>query len=94
MTTEIQDRFQETQTLLASVREACSYDQQKVRLGELEEQMSAGDFWENQEAAEVVIQELKRAKDWVTSIEELEHRLEEVHRAGFVPDPPVDDPAP
>lgn len=77
MTIEIRDRFQETASLLASVREACSYDQQKVRLGELEEQMSAGDFWENQEAAEVVIQELKRAKDWVTSVEELESRLEE-----------------
>ncbi len=77
MTTEIRVRFEETAHLLASVREACSYDHQKVTLQELEEQMGVGDFWENQEAADVVIQKLKRAKDWVTSIDQLAERLEE-----------------
>ena len=77
MTQEIRRRLDDVSALIESIQEASRYDSEKVRLGELEEQMSAPDFWEDQEAAEGVIQELKRVKDTVTSVDELLGKLED-----------------
>jgi peptide chain release factor 2 len=75
VTTETRGRLEEVSALLARVREASHYEDEKRRLGELEQEMSAAGFWENPEDAEKVIAELKRVKETVTGIEELAARL-------------------
>jgi peptide chain release factor 2 len=77
VTQEIRRRLEEVSALIESIKEASRYDSEKLRLGELEEQMSAQDFWEDSEKAEGVIQELKRVKETVTSVDEVTSRLED-----------------
>ncbi len=82
MTTEIRSRLAEVTTLIARIREASRYEAEKLRLAELEALMSEEGFWERPEDAERVIRELKRVKDTVTSIEEVESRLSDAE--GFL----------
>jgi len=75
VSSETRARLDHVDTLMSRIRDACRFDQEKKRLGELEEKMAAEGFWDHPDQAEKVIQELKRAKDTVTSIEELDARL-------------------
>jgi len=54
-----------------------NYDQKTDRLGELENQMSATDFWDNNDRANKVIGELKGLKAQVEPVTELLQKLED-----------------
>ena len=75
MTIETRHRLAEIAGLLGRIREASRYERAKLRLGELEARLGEEGFWSKPEEAEKVIQELKRMKDTVTSIDELASRL-------------------
>jgi peptide chain release factor 2 len=54
-----------------------NYDQKKLRLGVLEEQMAAMDFWVNPERANKVIAELKSIKSQTESVDGFISKLED-----------------
>ncbi|MEL7474045.1 MAG: peptide chain release factor 2 [Planctomycetota bacterium] len=47
---------------ILTIRDSLDYDGKQVRLGELEEKMSATNFWDDQKAAQGVVDELKTVK--------------------------------
>lgn len=51
-------------------------DQSKVRIQELEEEMSDPDFWNNRDTAQKVINEANQLKNRVNTIEEMTERVE------------------
>ena len=63
--------------LLDRIRDATRHDDQKKRLAKLEDEMSAVDFWNNREAAEATIDQMKKVKESVQSIEKLAGELED-----------------
>ncbi len=48
---------------------------QRERLSELESQMSDGSFWNDQERAQQVVQQVKQFKQWIEPFEKLETRV-------------------
>lgn len=78
VSTETQGRLEEIAALIDRIREASRYDEEKVRLAELEELAASAEFWELDEAERTPrIIELKRVKDTVSSLDEVIDRLEE-----------------
>ena len=74
---EIKTRLRAIEELLDRIRHATRHDEQKERLAKLEDEMSAVDFWNNREAAEVTIDQMKKVKESVQSIEKLARELED-----------------
>lgn len=54
------------------------FDSKQAKLSQLEEQMAAPDFWNDQSAAQKVIDEMKHLKEQIEKITELEEKQEEL----------------
>ena len=77
MNAEVKTRLRAIEELLDRIRDATRHDDQKKRLAKLEDEMSAVDFWNNREAAEATIDQMKKVKESVQSIEKLASKLED-----------------
>ena len=77
MSTEIRKRLESVSALLDNIREACRYEEEKVRLEELEQEMSTPGFHDDQENRDRVIGEYTRVRSTVNAIGELEQQLED-----------------
>ncbi|WP_188646084.1 peptide chain release factor 2 [Marinithermofilum abyssi] len=75
---EIRQELNNTAKRLVDIRGSLDLDQKKSRIAQLEEQMSAPTFWDDQQAAQKVIDENNRLKETVQSMEELEGIVEEL----------------
>ncbi|MCS1352227.1 peptide chain release factor 2 [Mechercharimyces sp. CAU 1602] len=75
---EMRQESANTAQRLADIRGSLDLDQKKVRIQELEEKMSSPGFWDDQETAQKVIQEVNGLKDVVHFMEELEEENEEL----------------
>ena len=62
MNAEVKTRLRAIEQLLDRIRDATRHDEQKKRLNKLEKEMSAVDFWNDREAAETVIDQMKKVK--------------------------------
>jgi len=78
LSAETKARLKTIEQLLDRIRHAIRFDELKGKLGSLEEQMSAPDFWEDRDAAEKTIRSMKSTKSSVQSIERLQHGVEDV----------------
>ncbi|WP_106341777.1 peptide chain release factor 2 [Laceyella sediminis] len=74
---EIKQQLATTAKRLADIRGSLDLDQKKARLSELEEQMASPTFWDNQEEAQKVINEMKHLKDQIEVMTGLEESQEE-----------------
>ncbi|WP_143123788.1 peptide chain release factor 2 [Thermoactinomyces sp. DSM 45892] len=74
---EIRHELQNTAKRLADIRGSLDLDQKKERLQELETQMTDAAFWNDQQAAQKVIDEMKSLKEQVEQITSLDEALEE-----------------
>lgn len=72
------DRAAETRRRLEQIKESLGYLAKSEKLAELEERMSAGNFWDDQEAAQAVISERKVVKAVTDPIDALSEVLEEI----------------
>ena len=72
------DRVADISRRLEQIKETLGYLDKSERRAELEEQMSAGDFWDDQEHAQVVISELKLSKAVTEPIDRAVEVLEEI----------------
>jgi peptide chain release factor 2 len=70
---KIQDYGQRLQEL----RKCLNVEDMRAQIGQLEERMSQPGFWDNSEAAQNVVQELKAHKSLVSAPEELQRELED-----------------
>ena len=77
MSTEIRKRLESVSALLDNIREACRYEEEKVRLEELEQEMSTPGFHDDQENRDRVIGEYTRVRSTVNAIGDLEQQLED-----------------
>ena len=77
MNAEVKTRLRAIEELLDRIRDATRHDDQKKRLAKLEDEMAAVDFWNNREAAEATIDQMKKVKESVQSIEKLARELED-----------------
>ncbi|MAJ27994.1 peptide chain release factor 2, partial [bacterium TMED181] len=78
MSAETRARLKNIEQLLDRIQHAVRFDELKEKLTNLEEKMSAQDFWDDREAAEKIIQSMKSTKSSVQSIEKLKQSLEDV----------------
>lgn len=78
MSAETENRLGSIQALVGSIREAAHFEKRKARLTELEERMNGEGFWDDPEAAKPTIIELKRTKEVVKAIEELEAEYDDL----------------
>ena len=72
------DRAAETRRRLEQIKESLGYLAKSEKLSELEERMSARNFWDDQEAAQAVISERKVVKAVTDPIDALSEVLEEI----------------
>ena len=72
------DRAAETRRRLEQIKESLGYLAKSEQLSELEERMSARNFWDDQEAAQAVISERKVVKAVTDPIDALAEVLEEI----------------
>jgi peptide chain release factor 2 len=54
-----------------------NYDKKTARLKELEQKMGAADFWNNQETAQPIVNELKQVKAVITPVKKVATQIEE-----------------
>ena len=78
LSAETKARLKNIEQLLDRIHDAIRFDELKQKLGTLEEQMSAPDFWDDRESAEKTIQSMKSIKSSVQSVEKLRQGLEDV----------------
>ena len=76
--TEVQNRLKEVGALIQRVKEASRFEDQLLRLSELEASMGKDGFWDDPDAAKGVIAELKRTKTTVDGIRAVDERLQDV----------------
>ncbi|WLV23971.1 peptide chain release factor 2 [Aciduricibacillus chroicocephali] len=75
---EIKQKLDQITSRVEDFRGSLDLDTKKTRIGELEELMSAGDFWNDQESAQKVINEANGLKSYVNSFEEIAGRLDDL----------------
>ncbi|WP_368654422.1 peptide chain release factor 2 [Ornithinibacillus sp. 4-3] len=73
---EIKQELDKMTSRIAEFRGLFDLDQSKVRIQELEEEMSDPDFWNNRDTAQKVINEANQLKNRVNTIEEMTERVE------------------
>ncbi|WP_404454277.1 peptide chain release factor 2 [Virgibacillus necropolis] len=73
---EIRNELDKMNTRIEDFRGSLDLDVKKARIGELELEMTAGDFWDDPQVAQKVINETNGIKESVTSFEALEERVE------------------
>ncbi|MCE5277023.1 MAG: peptide chain release factor 2 [Planctomycetaceae bacterium] len=76
-TENLRDSIETLRARIKSIRDSLDFAGKKSRLGELETQMSAQGFWDNAEAAKIVVAELKAAKAVVDPIAAMTKRVED-----------------
>ncbi|WP_143544233.1 peptide chain release factor 2 [Salimicrobium humidisoli] len=72
---EIKHKLDEASRQLQNFRGSLDVDQRKTRIAELEEQMTEPDFWNDQQTAQEVIQEVNGLKGLVHTLEDYEETL-------------------
>ncbi len=75
MNAEVKTRLRSIEQLLDRIRDATRHDEQRKRLTKLEKEMSAVGFWDDREKAETIIEQMKKVKESVQSIENLAREL-------------------
>ncbi|WP_099458904.1 MULTISPECIES: peptide chain release factor 2 [Parageobacillus] len=73
---EIKQELEKMAKRLAEIRGSLDLEAKQARIRELEEQMAAPDFWDDQKAAQTVITEANELKDLVSEFQSLEERYE------------------
>ncbi|RDE36472.1 peptide chain release factor 2 [Parageobacillus thermoglucosidasius] len=73
---EIKQELEKMAKRLAEIRGSLDLEAKQARIRELEEQMAAPDFWDDQKAAQTVINEANALKDLVGEFQSLEERFE------------------
>ncbi|WP_188454128.1 peptide chain release factor 2 [Virgibacillus oceani] len=75
---EIRNELDKMAERITDFRGSLDLDVKKERIKELELQMTEPDFWDNQTAAQKVINESNGLKGYVTAFEDLEERLDNI----------------
>ncbi|MED4968238.1 MULTISPECIES: peptide chain release factor 2 [Bacillaceae] len=73
---EIKQELEKMAKRLAEIRGSLDLETKQARIRELEEQMAAPNFWDDQKAAQTVINEANALKDLVGEFQSLEERFE------------------
>ncbi|WP_427392403.1 peptide chain release factor 2 [Geobacillus icigianus] len=73
---EIKQELEKMAKRLAEIRGSLDLDVKRERIRELEEQMAAPGFWDDQKAAQAVIAEVNGLKDLVGEFESLQERFD------------------
>ncbi|MGG6439531.1 peptide chain release factor 2 [Saccharococcus caldoxylosilyticus] len=73
---EIKHELEKMAKRLAEIRGSLDLEAKQARIRELEEQMAAPNFWDDQKAAQTVIAEANALKDLVSEFETLQERFE------------------
>ncbi|WP_143093425.1 peptide chain release factor 2 [Parageobacillus thermantarcticus] len=73
---EIKQELEKMAKRLAEIRGSLDLEAKQARIRELEEQMAAPNFWDDQKAAQTVITEANELKDLVSEFQSLEERYE------------------
>ncbi|MFB1052254.1 peptide chain release factor 2 [Paraliobacillus sp. JSM ZJ581] len=73
---EIKQELEKMANRLADFRGSLDLEEKRARIAELEEEMTVPDFWEQQQTAQKVINELNGLKDLVHTFDEQEEALE------------------
>ncbi|MDD3469371.1 MAG: peptide chain release factor 2 [Thermoguttaceae bacterium] len=73
------DRIDTVRTRLASLRESMDYESKKAQVAKIEKQMAASDFWNDQEAAQNIVTELKGIKSLLKPFVELDAGLDDLN---------------
>ncbi|MBY6268784.1 peptide chain release factor 2 [Parageobacillus thermoglucosidasius] len=73
---EIKQELEKMAKRLAEIRGSLDLEAKQARIRELEEQMAAPDFWDDQKAAQTVINEANALKDLVGEFQSFEERFE------------------
>nr|WP_152568513.1 MULTISPECIES: peptide chain release factor 2 [unclassified Thermoactinomyces] len=74
---EVKQHLSNTAKQLADIRGSLDLDQKKERLTALEEKMASPSFWDDQEEAQKVIDEMKQLKELTETMQKLEEKQEE-----------------
>ncbi|WP_221212119.1 peptide chain release factor 2 [Anoxybacteroides rupiense] len=73
---EVKQDLEKMAKRLADIRGSLDLDVKEARIRELEEQMAAPNFWDDQKEAQMVISEANAMKDLVGAFHQLEERFE------------------
>ena len=71
-------RAQQIRNGLDQLKASLDYDEKKKEIGEIEEQMTAPGFWDDQEKAQVVVSRIKALKALVKPMDEIIKELDEL----------------
>lgn len=75
---EVRSELENTAKRLADFRGLFDLEAKEARIAELEEKMAAPDFWDDQSAAQAVINEMNALKDLVGEFKELQESQEDL----------------
>ncbi|MFO7263629.1 MAG: peptide chain release factor 2 [Bacillota bacterium] len=75
---EIRQQLQQMARRIAEMRESLDVPAKEARIAELEQQMMAPDFWDDQEKAQKVMQETKALKEQVETLSNFESRIDDL----------------
>ncbi|WP_143262150.1 peptide chain release factor 2 [Sediminibacillus massiliensis] len=73
---EIRQELDKMAKVIADFRGSLDLDQKRARIAELEEEMTAPEFWDDQQAAQTVINEVNGLKELVHNFDKHEETLE------------------
>lgn len=83
---EIKKRLEELAKELQSLKETLKVEDKRMRLQELQKEMAATDFWQDQQKAGRVVEELKMLKSDVDEWDNLNNKLKELEELSSLDD--------